>query len=351
MRVGIVTVQDSNNFGSFLQAYALQAVLKEMGHEVYFIRSRSKKYIKDIFYHIKPSKWDLLHFPSFIKVNWNGWKKYKRFQKEQQCFQVIDSYQDKVLDIVILGSDEIWNVRTSVFKSPIFYGEKMEKVMAYAVSIGNSTFEDMKCIPEKWIKKISPLLSRDVHTSRFLETINIKSSVVCDPTLLVDKKIFKREYESSLLNGQPYILVYSYGLSEQMVSQIREFAKKQNLRILSACFPFEWCDGVFECAALDFCAILEQAEYIFTSTFHGTIFSILNHKKFVSFPQSRKTKELLDSLGISERLISVEDCTVKKLEEKLIYKKINYVDVDNQIKKMRANSLYLLKEGLKQNEN
>lgn len=351
MRVGIVTVQDSNNFGSFLQAYALQTVLQEMGHEVYFIRSRSKKYIRNIFYHIKPGKQQILHFPSFFCTNWMGWKKYKRFQKEQKCFDVIDNFKDELVDVVILGSDEIWNVQNSVFQRPIFYGEKMQRVMAYAVSIGNSTYEDMKCIPPKWIKKISPILSRDVHTSRFLKMLNIDSPVVCDPTFLVNKSIFKRKYESALFNGKPYILVYSYGLNEQMVSQIKEFAKKNDLRILSACFPFEWCDGVFECTALDFCAVLEQAEYVFTSTFHGTIFSILNHKQFVSYPQSRKTRELLDSLGMSERLIDVEDCMITNLESKFMNKEIDYIEIDNRIKKMKKDSLDLLKEGLKQYEN
>lgn len=351
MRIGIVTVQDSNNFGSFLQAYALQTVLQEMGHEVCFIRSRSKKYIMNIFFHVKPNKRELVRFFRFVKMNWNGWKKYKRFQKEQGCFVLVDNYSDELFDVVILGSDEIWNVKNSVFQKSVFYGEKMQRVMAYAVSIGDSTYEDMKCIPQKWINKISPVLSRDVHTSKFLESINIESPVVCDPTFLVDKNIFKRKYKSDLLNGQPFILIYSYGLNTQMVLQIKEFAKKYNLRILSACFPFEWCDGVIECAALDFCTVLEQAKYVFTSTFHGTIFSILNHKQFVSYPQSRKTSDLLYSLGMPDRIVEVKDFSIMNLEDKLMDKRIDYKEIDNRIEKMKYDSLHLFKEGLKQYEN
>ena len=92
MKIGIVTVQDSNNFGSFLQAYALQFTLHQFGHEVVFIRSRSKKYIKDLFFRTRPIKREYLHLFKFAKENWNGWKKFQRFQKEQKCFRVFSDY-------------------------------------------------------------------------------------------------------------------------------------------------------------------------------------------------------------------------------------------------------------------
>lgn len=344
MKIGVVTVQDSNNFGSFLQAYALQVVLKDMGHEVVFIRSRSKKYIKRIFYRVRPEKREVLHLPGFIRTNWRGWRKYQRFQKEQKCFRVIDHYQDEPLDLVILGSDEIWNVQTPVFRHPIFYGDGMPYVMAYAVSIGASSTEEMCRIPKTRFRHISPILVRDAHTAQFLNTLEIEAPVVCDPTLLVNKCVFQRPYMNPLLNGQPFLLVYSYGLEPRIVEVLRMFAKAQNLKIYSACFPFEWCDGVFDCTALDFCAVMEKASYVFTSTYHGTIFSILNHKQFVSLPQSRKTSDLLSDLGLSDRLMEPEISSC--LLENKLEQSIKYQDVDRKIEDMRVRSLLLLQEGI-----
>lgn len=344
MKIGVVTVQDSNNFGSFLQAYALHTVLQDMGHEVVFIRSRSKEYIKRLFYHVKPEKREVLHLPQFIRKNLQGWRKYQSFQKDQACFRVLDHYQDEPLDLVILGSDEIWNVQTAVFRRPIFYGEGMAPVMAYAVSIGAASLEDMCCIPQTRFRYISPILARDAHTSEFLSTLQIDAPVVCDPTLLVDKCVFQRPYHSSLLNGHPFLLVYSYGLEPGIVEALRLFAKTKNLKIYSACFPFAWCDGVFDCTALDFCAVLEKASYVFTSTYHGTIFSILNHKQFVSLPQSRKTSDLLSELGLSDRLIESE--ISNSLLENKLEQFIEYQTVDRKIEDMRVRSLYLLQEGI-----
>lgn len=342
-------MQDSNNFGSFLQAYALQHVLQEMGHEVVFIRSRSRDYIKRIFYRVRPSRRELLHFPAFVSENWRGRKKYQKFQKELKSFRVIDQYKDEPLDLVILGSDEIWNVNTAVFRLPIFYGEGMAPVMAYAVSIGNAEIEEMSCIPEKLFHRIQPILSRDKHTADFLRSIGIESPVVCDPTLLVDKSIFLRPYYHRLLNGQPFLLIYSYGLEQNIVDSICAFAKQHHLRILSACFSFEWCDGTFDCAALDFCTVLEKAAYVFTSTFHGTIFSILNHKQFVSLPVSRKTEDLLESLELDKQVVYSQQCTVSTLNEKLILQTIDYDVIDTNIQQKREYSLQLLREGIERN--
>lgn len=346
MKIGIVTVQDSNNFGSFLQAYALQSVLQNMGHEVVFIRSRSKEYIKRIFYRVRPSKRELLHLPSFVRTNWQGWKKYTRFQAEQKYFRVLDNYTDEHLDLVILGSDEIWNVQTKVFQNHIFYGEGMQPVMAYAVSIGAAAYEEMKCIPEKLFRHISPVLARDQYTADFLQTRGITAPVVCDPTLLVDKRIFERPYKNRALENEPFLLVYSYGLTQEIVEGICAFAKSKDLKIFSACFPFDWCDGVFDCTALDFCAVMQQASYVFTSTYHGTIFSILNHKQFVSLPQSRKTSDLLAALGLSERVIN-GTITPVVIDQKL-NSKIDYQIIDAKIEAMRQDALEYLKKGIAQ---
>lgn len=345
MKIGIVTVQDSNNFGSFLQAYALQHVLQEMGHDVVFIRTRSKQYLRRLFFQTIPSRREWLDPVSFLKRNYAGWKKYYRFQKELRIFRVIESYDAEHLDMVILGSDEIWNVRTPVFRSPIFYGVGMEPVMAYAVSIGNAEIQDMSCIDSAYFHRIDPILARDAHTVDFLHTLQIDAPIVCDPTLLANKAIFKREFHHPLLDGKPFLLVYTYGLAPEIVKNIRAFADAHHLLVLSACFSFPWCDGNLECTALDFCSVLEKAEYVITSTFHGTIFSILNHKQFVSLPQSRKTSDLLNSLQLSSRLIAEQECCAIALEEKLCME-INYSQVEEKLSCLRKQSLDLLRNGI-----
>lgn len=346
MRIGVVTVQDSNNFGSFLQGYALQHVLREMGHEVVFLRTRSKRYLRRIFYHVIPRRREWFHLIGFLKNNYIGRKKYCSFQKELCAFHVMESYDSEKLDLVILGSDEIWNARTPVFRAPIFYGAGMSPVMAYAVSMGNAEAQDMSCIDPLYFRRITPILVRDAHTADFLRTQGMEAPIVCDPTFLVDKSVFFREYSHPLME-KPFLLVYTYDLEPEAIKSIRRFADQRGLRILSVCFSFPWCDGNLECTALEFCSVLEKAKYVFTSTFHGTIFSIVNHKRFVSLPKSRKTSDLLESLELSSQLLGADELSAENLEKKLDAE-IDYASVDKKISCLRKTSLDLLKGGIDQ---
>ena len=79
MKIGIVTVHDSNNYGSFLQAYALQCVLQQMGHEVYFAVTRDKKFVKKIFVPALLQKKLFRHPFSLLRSRKNGRIKRKKY--------------------------------------------------------------------------------------------------------------------------------------------------------------------------------------------------------------------------------------------------------------------------------
>lgn len=347
MKVGIVTVHDLNNFGAFLQAYGLQHTLEDMGHEVYFIRSHTKKYARGMFYRIRPYGKEYRHLPSFICKNVKGWKKHQVFLRDLSCFRVLENYGDEKLNLVILGSDEIWNTTNPLFQNDIFYGKGMHPVMAYAPSIGNASFEDMKCIPVELFKRIDPILVRDVRTQEFLRTLNIDAPLVCDPTMLADVEIFRRPYHHHLMKKAPYLLLYAYGheIHEKMQRCILDFAHQRGLRVCAVGFYISWCDGVINCSPLDFCAVLEGAACVFTSTFHGTIFSMLNHKAFVSLPYSPKTTNVLHSVGLLDRLINEETITPSLLGD-LMDAPIDYNAVDAIIEAQRKKSVDLLKAGI-----
>ena len=347
MKIGIVTVHDLNNFGAFLQAYGLKNVLENMGHEVFHIRSYSKKYARGMFYRIRPYGNEYFHLPSFIALNFKGFRKHLVFLKAQKCFRVLDQY-DEDLDMIILGSDEIWNVTNPLFREPAFYGAGMKRVMAYAPSIGNATVEELKCIPKEYFQRINPILARDKNTVSFLKTMDIDAPTVCDPTLLADRSIFMRPYRHKLMDGVPYLLLYLYGyeLNKAEIKAVRDFAAQRGLRILSVCFDIPWCDGTINCSPLDFCAVIQKAEYVVTATFHGTIFSILNHKHFVSLPQSPKTCALLESLGLQQHILHHEEWTTENLTHILSEQNIDYKSVDAIIGRMQTNSRELLNSGV-----
>ena len=77
MKIGIVTVHDVNNFGSFLQAYGLKCTLESLGHEVFFLRGYSRKEARGMFYRIRPRGREYLQLPAFLYQNYKGWQTFK----------------------------------------------------------------------------------------------------------------------------------------------------------------------------------------------------------------------------------------------------------------------------------
>lgn len=349
MKIAVVTVHDSANFGSFLQAYALNAFLKAEGHEVHFVKTRSEKYVKNLYYNLCPSKEWIKHPLRLLKKTIYGMKKYKLFSRELACFDEALSCENA--DITVLGSDEIWNVRTPVFNSPLFYGEGCEKIIAYAVSSGlamPSDFEGKSHI-QNLIKKISMPLVRDENTADCVEKITgIRPEIVCDPTFLAEKEIFKRKYKNIYLEKHPYILIYTYEPEPRVRKIFKDFAKKHNLKLVSAGFYYDWCDYNILCSPLELCGVMEKAQYVITTTFHGSIFSILNHKKFVSIPLSQKTEDILKRLGLENAAVSFAELSEELLRKKLLETEYNYAEVDEKIAKMREHSAKLLRERIDQ---
>lgn len=350
MKIGIVTVHDSNNYGSFLQAYALQKILEEYGHEVYFARTRSKVYLKSIFIPPLAQKHFLKHPFQMIRERRLGKEKWRFFLEDQKIFKEIDANDLEKMDVVILGSDEIWNIQVPVFQRDIFYGAGLEHVIAYAVSVGRAKKEEMLQYPNivQNIKNISKMMVRDLQTQDIVENIaGFVPPIVCDPTFLVDKSIYWNLSKGEVGLPDRYILIYSYGIDTELKLRIERFANENKLKIVSACFYYEWADYNFVCGPLEFCEIMEKARYVITTTFHGTIFSILNEKQFISFPASIKTNDLLERLGLEDR---IKDNAVsdQMISECLIQDRIDYTKVNENIKDFREKSLKLLLKSIEE---
>lgn len=349
MKIGIVTVPDSANYGSFLQGIALKWVLESMGHEVCFIATREKEYVRKIYYNWHPVKRDLKHPVRFIRNNLTGVRKYEMYKKDHQLIDIRDLKDAQDRDLFILGSDEIWNAHTEVFRRPVFYGAGMSPKIAYAVSTGNASEQDFEEHPEikKWIQSVDDICVRDESSREIVEKITEKTPMlVCDPTMLVASERFMKLCDEPYLLEHRYILVYLYPntISRQAVRELKKFAKKKGLKLVAAGFHHAWCDHEVMCCPTEFSSVVHGAEYVITATFHGSIFSILNEKQFISIRTNKKVPDLLNRLGLSMQLMEKTELTEERLNEKLCGEKICYESVNEKIQDWRESSRMKLKE-------
>ena len=118
MRICIITVYNSNNYGAFFQAFALKEYLEMDGHEVFFLKHKARNLTKMTLKKIVKKISHLDNFGYLFQI-----RKMEVFRKSifnfKECF-----LQDlEKMDVILWGSDEIWNVaRKNVRKFPFFFG-------------------------------------------------------------------------------------------------------------------------------------------------------------------------------------------------------------------------------------
>lgn len=296
MKIGIVTVYDGvSNVGSYLQAYAMQIALEKLGHEAFFVEKKTvPARIWEHIAHINPKRAFFLR----LKSGWNyllASSKF-RFIKPEQT--------EEKLDILLFGSDEIWNMDNPFFKDPLFFGvEQGLPKVAYAVSVGamaHSTLEDNRHIASG-AGNFSAVLVRDERTRQMMESyVKTAMPLVCDPTFLVGKEALQ---VPAKMPKEKYILIYSYGLDQLMVDHICRFAQEKRLKIVSAHFWHIFCDEIIPCKPLEFGSLMAGAEYVFTSTFHGAVFAMMNHTRCAILPVREKVAYVAGQMGQKNRLI------------------------------------------------
>ncbi|WP_303872066.1 Coenzyme F420 hydrogenase/dehydrogenase, beta subunit C-terminal domain [Acetobacterium wieringae] len=351
MKVAVVTPYDSSNFGAFLQAFCLKMALEKMGYTVIHIKNRDIEQARKLYYHEKPiGKKERLMPWKFAGDKAFGQKKFKIFDYEQSFFDVREM-NDCSADVYILGSDEIWNINHSVFRDTHFWGSGMIPAISYAASIGNADKDKFHDYPAiiNCLNNLSTALVRDQRTLDMVNSYsNIEAEMVCDPTMLVSIDDYGEEYYDSYFEKHECLLVYAYtAIKENEKQAILNTAKKLNLKTVACCFRHSWCDYQVQCSPLQFSDLIRKSKAIVTTTFHGTIFCLLNHANFVSITASVKTNQLLSLCGVESRGITREKVCDKALLEQLEIPLYNIAKLDDIIYKTREKSLALLDTAIK----
>ena len=350
MKIVVVTPYDSSNYGAFLQAYCLKSQLENMGHTVVHIPTRDADYVRSLYYRDKPrlKKEKLLRWKFEAKKRF-GKQEYALFLEDQKAFNVADADSNDA-DLYILGSDEIWNINQATFRKDVFWGIGMSPVISYAASIGGASVDKFEKYPEQVnaVRKLSTALVRDVRTKQFVEKYcDTQANIVCDPTMLLPVADYGREFSDEYITKNQCLLIYAYSLKKNEVKAIREYAKANNLKVVSCCFYHDWCDYQCKCSPLEFSSLIRQCKAVITTTFHGTVFSILNHANFLSLPTSPKTTQLLSQFSLDNRYITPGDITPEGISKVLNGSAIDYDKVERKIKEIRENSIEQLELAIK----
>lgn len=310
--VGILTWHYYSNFGSALQAFALQTALEKLGCRAKIINYRNKKYglrsgSKDNIRFILNKTLGKLPGKFGSRFNYPYLCFQKSYLKETGIFQEESKLGEicRKFDAVVCGSDQIWapNVFNPVYMAD--FDAPNTKKISYAASIG------LNDIPEELVGKYKELISefdavsvREEKGRELLsEKCGISSKVVLDPTLLVDVTDYKKLEKPVKNINEPYVFCYFLNKDHKYRERVESYAKRYNLKICGFSVSgsdSQWMDTVKRISPCEFLWLISNADTVFTDSYHGTIFSLLYHKKFYVFERFNKDDPICQNSRIGQ---------------------------------------------------
>ncbi|MGF0019755.1 polysaccharide pyruvyl transferase family protein [Sporofaciens sp. SGI.106] len=361
-KAGIITHYNVHNHGAHLQLYGLSCVLRNLGYE-----AKALQFQKNYDFMGGASTGDkynisLKSIPVYAKyLIKNGasrtvynYKKRKGLAAFRKKTDIVGAYysEAKDLDVVVIGSDEIFSIEAG--PNPWYYGIGVpcKKQISYAASFGPTTMEmieehNMSSMISAGLASLKEIAVRDKNSSEIVKKLTSREAkIVCDPVLLYDWKTEKNLDMKKRPINEKYCIVYSYDYNmndTDTVNAIKKYAAKRNLKVVSLAYFHKWCDENVNVDPLDIFAWFANSEMVFTDTFHGSVLSLVTGAQFVAKIRGNgnKLSFLLDQYGVLER--KVDDFS--GIEE-ISHLPINYEEVNKTIVSIRKESLDYLEKAL-----
>lgn len=357
IKIGILTFHASHNYGSMLQAYALQTFLTEMGVTASIINYRGAA---QSFLYIKPYKyWDKtlllgrLKNPSLLLKNMSKWKKFEKFMQDFMMLtdrhstigETRNIIEDEKFDIVITGGDQIWGVSNPDFYLGYFlpfYLPSCLKV-SYAVSIGDARWTNPKSIDlffNSMLSDFCQISVREKSTADILsQFIDKPIRVMPDPVFLLTSQKFDAITKSKKICPQKYLFYYDPKNETDRSGHIYNYAQKRGLKAVNSNSCEKYIRNFVnynESGPSEFINLVKHAEMICGYSMHLVIFALLYHKPFIVIsdnPDARLT-DLLKDFKLIDRVVPYD-----KLNESLKFKEIDWEMVDTKIQDLRKLSI------------
>ena len=331
-----------NNYGGALQAYALYHTIKKYDKNVsiinyspFFGKLSLKDYIKKIVYIKRDVKFNLFR------------------KKMLNLTAKLSILEDDKNSLYIVGSDQVWNPSIDISVRENYYLKFVSdsnRKNSYAASIGTNYIDDN----ENNIKTITDLLSQFNYITVREQTandilnrvINKKIYTVLDPTLLMKQEEWKK-ISKKYNHKEKYVCVYTLGLNRSVEGVIDSFSKEYNKKIIDIFYKKRFSNELKHengFGPIEFISVIENSDFVITNSFHGTVFALLFHKKFITITRgdmNSRIYDLLKTLKLQDRILTENDGIEKyRLTAK---KDINYEEVDRLLEVERNNSLKHLK--------
>nr|WP_314783739.1 polysaccharide pyruvyl transferase family protein [uncultured Porphyromonas sp.] len=377
--VALVTFT-SDNYGTTLQAYALQKAIEEMGYQVFLPRIRRTS-IEPSFYKRLTSLLKLAQTPRLLfkraryhslidklkEANRNRFKTFRTeymqlsqdfFSSAEELAKTVDSYC-----AVVCGSDMIWSPEFSDYLDIFFLTwASPKKRISYAPSFGSLKIEgDLQAVYESYLKEMRFLSCREKSGCTYIRQLTGREpAYVCDPTLLFSAEQWLKWFPISSEGGtdkSPFFLVNCFrGLPQSTQGTLKKLAGQHGsiLRFLHQGIDEMLYEAHFSKSGygpIEFIHLTSKAKFMIVNGYHGLLFALIFRKPFVVYHRGetdhwkaheQRMMDLLVDLGLEYRYLSYE----QQIESSLL--SLDYTAIEPLLKERIEKSRAYLSDALSQ---
>lgn len=326
MKTGIITFHASHNYGSMLQAYALQQTVLSLGHEceiINFRTQRQKKFFRPFYRKsLLRSKVKALLYPRLALNDRRKWRLFERFLNDKyhlsaEEYSTFDQLREAKLDYdaIICGSDQIWNTMCFDHDPAYFLGfTDNAKKTAYAPSMGPMPESAVEHRFDNGIRdalqSFSHISVRESATADRIEAITGKRPpVVLDPTLLLSTSDWDAIVPTKRPHPRDYILVYTPWYDNDVMAEAAILAERWNIDVVvtQSAYSHLWMNNshfhfLNAVGPIEFLSLIRNARLVMGTSFHAVVFSILFARPFyaVDGMQDSRISTLLSATGLQQ---------------------------------------------------
>lgn len=373
-KIALVTCYFQPNYGSQLQAFATQKFfdnikvvnetilidglkpeINRAKYKYFMSRAFNLSIIKDKWATIKKVlaiKSNLKYsanlkvryqiFDDFVNNNFHLSRKYLSFKDLSDSADIYSAF--------VVGSDQLWlpsNIAADYYT--LSFVPNHIPTISLATSFGVSQLPKAQANKAKeFLPKIDYCSVREISGQKLIKDLIGKDvPVVCDPTILLTTNEWSNEIEPQRFINEKYILCYFLGNNPNHRDFVKKVKDLMGYKIvqLQHCDEFISSDEKFPDLApynvgpKEFVRLIRDAEYVFTDSFHCSVFSMLFSKKFFTFRRynsdsivstNGRIYSLLSLVGEEKRLLKGDENP-----KNVIKMEINYVKVHEKLNNLR----------------
>lgn len=329
-KIGIITFHNSYNCGSMLESYAMQTVLQKMNMktEIIDFSSDGQKKLYSSWFENNTFKniiKNIILIPKHKKIVFNN-NKYEEFKNKyfilSKEYHTNDLICEEKYGVVVAGSDQIWNITIKDADDAYFLNwVKKARKVAYAPSFGAKNILTYSKEPQKYvnlIKDFDAISIREENGKKWIKSlVNQEVEVLLDPTLLLDRRDYDEIMAKDIDIREDYIFFYSPSFDHEICRYVQKIAEKYHFKVITWSAKryyvkrinrYDFILPKYENPSM-YLYLIKNAKLVMTTSYHGTIFSTIYRKNFVTIKNGEmygdddRVLTLLSQLGMMDRLI------------------------------------------------